>query len=85
MVIRFKPSFVRDFKKLSDEIQGEAFEKIERFKDDENHSKLKVHKLNGKLKNSYSFSVNYSHRIVFEYEEKNVVVFLAIGTHDIYR
>lgn len=85
MVIRFKPSFVREFKRLPADLQDEALERIEQFKDLNNHQKLKVHKLQGKLKNYYSFSVTYSHRIVFEYEEKDIVTFLAIGDHSIYR
>ena len=85
MTIHFKPSFVREFKKLPAEIQEEAFERIELFKAIENHKKLKVHKLKGRLSDFYSFSVTYSHRIVFSYESKTEVVFLAIGDHDIYK
>lgn len=85
MLIRFKPSFVRDLKKLSSDIREEALEKMDLFKDLTNHQKLKVHKLQGKLKNRYSFSVTYSHRIVFSYENKDTVIFTAIGTHDIYK
>ena len=85
MIIRYKPSFVREFKKLSPDLQEEALERIDLFRDIKNHKKLKVHKLKGRLVDSYSFSVTYSHRIVFYYEAKKEVVFLAIGTHDIYK
>ncbi len=85
MIIRYKPSFVREFKKLSVELQSEALERIELFKDQRNHEKLKTHKLRGKLKEFYSFSVTYSHCIVFSYESEDIVVFLAIGDHTIYR
>jgi mRNA-degrading endonuclease YafQ of YafQ-DinJ toxin-antitoxin module len=84
MVISYKPSFVRDFKRLPIDLQEEALERIDLFRDPENHKKLKVHKLKGKLKNFYSFSVTYSHRIVFRYESKPAVVFLAIGDHSVY-
>jgi len=85
MIIRYKPSFVRDFKRLPSAVQEEAFDKIELFKDTNNHEKLKVHKLKGRLRDFYSFSVTYSHRIVFGYEAKNEVVCIAIGDHDIYK
>ena len=85
MEIGYKPSFVRDFKKLPTDLQEEAFDKIELFKDVANHKKLKVHKLKGKLSEYHSFSVSYSHRIVFSFESKKEVVFLAIGDHDVYR
>jgi mRNA-degrading endonuclease YafQ of YafQ-DinJ toxin-antitoxin module len=85
MKILYKPSFIRDLNKLSSELQEEAIAKIELFRDTTNHLQLKVHKLKGKLKNKYSFSFTYSHRIVFEYESKNQIVLIAIGTHDVYR
>ena len=85
MEIRYKPSFVREFKKLPKAVQEEAFQKIALFSDVSTHGQLKVHKLKGKLKDFYSFSVTYSHRIVFMYEKKDVVVFLAVGDHDVYR
>jgi addiction module RelE/StbE family toxin len=85
MEIRYKPSFLREFKKLSPDIQDEAKEKIVLFRDEENHQRLKVHKLQGKLKDFYSFSVTYSHRIVFMYEGERAVVLISVGTHDVYR
>ncbi len=85
MEVLYKPSFLRDFKRLQPEIQEEARERISLFNDVTNHKKLKVHKLKGKLQRYYSFSVTYSHRIVFAYETKNRVVFIAIGDHDIYK
>ena len=85
MKILYKASFIKDYSKLSTALQVEVKEKIELFLDKDNHHRLKVHKLAGKLNGSYSFSVNYSHRIVFEYETADTVVFFAVGTHDIYR
>jgi len=85
MLISFKPSFVRDFKKLPSELQSDALERIELFKDSVNHEKLKVHRLKGRLKDFHSFSVTYSHRIVFSYEDADVVVFIAIGDQSIYK
>jgi mRNA-degrading endonuclease YafQ of YafQ-DinJ toxin-antitoxin module len=85
MTISFKPSFVREFKKLPAELQEEALERIDLFRKVENHQKLKVHKLKGRLSDFYSFSVTYSHRIVFSYESKTEVMFLAIGDHDVYK
>ncbi|MEZ4194824.1 MAG: type II toxin-antitoxin system RelE/ParE family toxin [Candidatus Paceibacterota bacterium] len=85
MQILYKPSFVREFKKLPEELKEAALERIELFKDPSNHDKLKVHKLKGKLKDFYSFSATYSHRIVFMYEQKETVVFLAIGDHSVYK
>ncbi|PIW96661.1 type II toxin-antitoxin system mRNA interferase toxin, RelE/StbE family [Candidatus Kaiserbacteria bacterium CG_4_8_14_3_um_filter_38_9] len=85
MEIKYKPSFLRNFKKLSSDVQTEAKFKISLFTNPVNHEQLKVHSLKGKLKDFQSFSVTYSHRIVFQYESANTVVFMSIGTHDIYK
>ncbi|MDD3662298.1 MAG: type II toxin-antitoxin system RelE/ParE family toxin [Candidatus Pacebacteria bacterium] len=83
--IIYAPIFVRQFKKLNIDLQDEVLEKIELFKDASNHKILKVHKLNGIYKNCFSFSVNYSYRIIFQYENKKEVAFLSIGDHGIYK
>jgi addiction module RelE/StbE family toxin len=85
MEILYKPTFIRHFNKLEELLKDEVLEKIELFKDKNNHKQLKVHKLTGKLKDFYSFSVNYSYRIVFLYENKKSVVFLVVGDHDMYK
>ena len=85
MMISYKPTFVRQFKKLEKPLQEEAFEKIELFKKSINHKKLQVHKLKGVLRGRYSFAVNYRYRIVFMYLSKQEVVLLAIGDHLIYQ
>ncbi|MDO8430727.1 MAG: type II toxin-antitoxin system RelE/ParE family toxin [Candidatus Taylorbacteria bacterium] len=80
--ILYAPIFVRLYKGLPPLLKEEIKEKIEIFKDKNNHIQLKVHKLKGDLKNTYSFSVNYQIRIVFEYEDKNTVNLLYVGDHD---
>lgn len=85
MIVRYKPSFIREFKKLPIEIREEALEKMELFRNIDNHQKLKVRKLNGRLKDFYSFSITYSHRIVFQHEAKDEIVFVAVGNHDVYK
>ena len=83
--ISYKGTFVKQANKLEKVLLDEVFEKIKLFKNESNHQALKVHKLHGKFKNCFGFSVNYKIRIVFEYEAKNQVVFLAIGDHNVYK
>ncbi len=85
MKIAYTPQFVRMFRKLESALQEEAIEKIELFEKNPDHSQLKAHKLKGKLKNRYSFSVNYQTRIIYILLSKNEVAFLAIGDHDVYK
>ena len=84
MELIYAPSFVRQFKKLEANLQEEVLEKIELFKNAQNHKTLKVHGLKGRLKGRWSFSVNYRFRIVFSYTSKSTAVLLAVGDHSVY-
>ena len=85
MKVAYTRAFFKRLCKYETDFQGVIFEKIEEFKNVENHRQLKVHKLHGKFSNCFSFSVDYKTRIVFEYILKNEVVLLSIGDHDIYK
>lgn len=82
--ILYKPIFVRQFKKLPSALQDEVKDKIHLFQEDHNHPFLRTHKLKGRLKGFFSFSVNYEYRIVFEWIDKETARFFAVGDHDIY-
>ncbi len=84
MLVHYKPSFVREFNKLSHELQQEVEEKIALFKNSKNHRALRMHKLTGPLARFYSFSVNYRWRIVFTMADRNTAVLHNIGDHDVY-
>ena len=83
--IRYRSKFVKKVRKLPTRIQELAFQKEDIFVKNPHDSRLKTHKLSGKLKNYYSFSINYSYRIVFVFEAKDIVTFIDIGTHSIYQ
>ncbi len=85
MEISYKVTFIRQYNKLEKDLQAEVLEKIELFKNKENHKSLQVHKLHGYLKHNYSFYVNYKFRIVFIWEGKDKIILLAIGDHDLYK
>ncbi len=81
----YKPSFIRQLNKLPVGLQEEVIAKIELFKHTQNHKALEVHKLKGKLKLSYGFSVDFRNRVVFDYLSDDEVVLLTVGDHDIYK
>jgi addiction module RelE/StbE family toxin len=85
MKIAYTPQFLRQFKKLEPALRDEAIEKIIQFEADPQHPHLKAHKLKGRLKNRYSFSVNYQTRIIYQLLSSTEVAFLAIGDHDVYK
>ena len=85
MLIDYSPEFKRLFKKLPIEIKKEAIEKEKMFRMDIFSKNLKTHKLSGKLKRRYAFSISYTHSIIFTFISKEYVIFHSIGTHDIYK
>jgi len=86
MQIIYTAEFVRLFKKLSKEIKKEALKKEVLFRKNPFDLKLRTHKLKGKLKDCYAFHISYSNRIIFEFSNnKKVVYFHSVGTHDIYK
>ncbi|MEI6553391.1 MAG: hypothetical protein WCO09_02385, partial [bacterium] len=78
----YTPHFLKMYAKLEARLCLDIKDKIKSFIKIENHQNLKVHKLKN-LTNTYSFSVDFKVRIVFEYgEDKNTVNFLYVGSHD---
>jgi plasmid maintenance system killer protein len=87
MEVAFKPSFIRLYNKLPPLLQEEVLEKIDLLRETRNHKKLRVHKLHGRMKGLYSFSINYQYRIIFMFGDKKKLsaVLLTIGDHDLYQ
>ncbi len=74
------------FSALDEDLQERVIEKIELFKNPENHKNLSVHKLHGKLKKIYSFSVDRKYRIVFQCgKNKKEDILLVVGDHGVYK
>ncbi len=84
LTVLYTSRFVRVMKRLDPQLIEEALEKIELFKDPNNHQLLKVHKLKGRLVGRSSFSVNYKFRIVFHWLSSKQVILLSIGSHAVY-
>lgn len=85
MHILYTPRFQNAYKKLPIAIKNKAEKAETLFRRDTFDSRLKTHKLHGKLKNQWSFSVDRRIRILFEFINKSIVIFLDIGDHDIYQ
>ncbi|TSA43992.1 hypothetical protein D4R49_01175 [bacterium] len=78
------PEFFRRLKSLTPRLQGLAFKKVELFKDRNNHLRLGVHKLHGKYKGFFGFSVDRKNRIMFEWISDEEARLHTIGDHSIY-
>jgi len=85
MRIFYSSKFAREYKKLSLDTKKTAEKKEKIFRQNPFDSKLKIHRLTGKLKNYWSFSIDFKHRIIFELVDEKTIWFHSVGTHDIYR
>ena len=84
VTIAFSPKFKRQYKKLSEQVKIVAKDKILVFKINCFDPQLKTHKLNGRLKDLWSFWITHKDRVIFSFEDNDMVHFHAIGDHDIY-
>lgn len=69
---------------MTSELQDNAKQKEKIFRKNPFDPKLKTHKLHGKYKNYWSFSISGSYRIMFNFESEDKIVFIDVGDHDIY-
>jgi len=79
--IAFTPAFKRSFKKKikeRPEIESIYWEKVSIFIQNPFDNKLKTHKLSGKLRFLWSFSVEYDLRVVFHLKKITLKPFLLI-------
>jgi mRNA-degrading endonuclease RelE of RelBE toxin-antitoxin system len=84
ITVGFTPEFFRKLKRLSPQLQENAFKKIEMFKDRINHKRLGVHKLHGKYAGFLGFSIDRKNRVMFEWISNTEARLHTIGDHDIY-
>lgn len=85
MRIELAPSFERTFKRLvrQNRLDEDVFwKRTELFIQNPYDPALKTHKLSGKLKDLWAFSLGYDLRVVFYFFSPEQAVFVDIGTHD---
>lgn len=83
--VSFSSSFCRAFKKRikgNIKLESRFWAKLEVFTDNPFDSSLRTHKLSGKLKDLWSFSVEYDQRVILYFTDEENVVFIDIGNHD---
>jgi len=84
MIIRVSSKFKKSYKKLPKSVQDKAKEKEKIFKINSFDSRLDTHKLHGKYKEYWAFTVVGQYRIIFAFISSDRVDFINIGTHEIY-
>jgi mRNA-degrading endonuclease YafQ of YafQ-DinJ toxin-antitoxin module len=79
------PGFIRAFKKRvkrQPDFRDLFRKRLTLFLSDPHHPSLETHKLHGKLKHSWAFSIDHHLRVVFSFLEQDLVLLEDIGTHD---
>ena len=79
------PHFQRAFRNLPSPIQTLATKKDQFFRANAFDARLKTHALKGRLNGLWSYSVDYRHRVLFEFLTNHEVLYHDIGPHDVYR
>jgi len=85
LVIFYTPTFKKNFDRLPKKTKQIAYRKENVFRKNPLAQSLKTHKLTGKLKDYWSFSIDYRNRIVFRFIKKNKILFVDAGTHEVYK
>lgn len=85
MIIRVSSKFKKSYKKLPKSVKEKAKEKEQIFRANPFDSRLDTHKLHGKYKEYWAFTVAGQYRIMFAFINSNRVDFINIGTHEIYK
>lgn len=79
------PEFDKSYKRLPSKVRKKAKRKEKIFRENPFDSRLKTHKLHGREKEVWAFWIDYVYRIKFIFLNDEEVLFLDIGTHDIYK
>lgn len=85
MIIRVTSKFRKSYKKLPRSVKENAKEKEKIFRNNPFDARLETHKLHGKYKKYWAFAVAGQYRILFAFVKPDMVDFINIGTHEIYK
>ena len=83
--IRYSSHFARALKTIPKQHLYLLEEREAVFRDNCFDARLKTHKLQGKLKRFWSFSLTHQHRVLFEFLDDQVVAFVDVGNHALYQ
>ena len=87
MEIWLTSKFKKAYKRLPKHIKEKAKEREKIFRKDPFSLALETHRLRGKYKDYWAFSIDKSYRIMFRFlnATKTKVAFVNVGTHEIYK
>ena len=80
--IYYTEKFIKHYKKLTEKEQTQVKNKIILFTKDVTHPSLRTHRMQGYV-NRFEFSINMDIRVIWQYDEENIIALLDVGHHDI--
>ena len=83
--IAFSSSFRKAFKRKARgdrTLEKRFWERVAIFRVNPFDPRLATHKLSGRMRDWWSFSIDYDVRVVFSFAESDRAFFVDIGTHD---
>ena len=85
VTVSYSRVFLKKLSRLPQRLINQAHEREAIFRENPFDPRLETHKLHGKESDAWAFSINRSYRIKFVFLTDVSVLFLDVGTHDIYR
>lgn len=85
MKIYYSSKFAREYKNLPLNVKQKAEKKEKIFRKDPFDKRLETHKLSGRLKDFWAFSIDRKYRIIFEFADEKTIWFHFVGDHSIYQ
>jgi proteic killer suppression protein len=90
--LKYKLIFPESYLKKAKKFLEKHPELVERYKKtlkllelNPNHPSLRLHKLEGRLKNYYSISLSINYRLIITFAKtERGIIFIDIGSHDVY-
>jgi mRNA-degrading endonuclease YafQ of YafQ-DinJ toxin-antitoxin module len=82
--IYYSTQFQKSLHHLSETDRGQIDRREKMFRNNCFDARLRTHKLKGRLKNYWAFSISNKKRVIFEFLEQGEVLFHFVGDHSIY-
>lgn len=83
--VKYSTRFLKRLSSLPANVTKKAKEREVIFQADAFNPSLRTHKLHGKDEEAWAFWIDYTYRIKFIFLGEGAVLFLDVGTHDVYR
>lgn len=76
--------FLKSLRRLPKSVREKVEERDHVFRKNPFDPTLNTHKLHGRLKKFWAYSVDYSYRVIFIFRDGNEAIYYEVGPHNIY-